>query len=339
MCAVVFYGVKESFRVEKVRTPSIKDKRDILIEVKLAGLCGTDPAILEGRHPATPPVILGHEYVGEVLDVGEEIRNANVGDHVVIDPNIKCGICRWCRRGRENLCENMTTLGIYIDGGFAKYNVAPQTAVYRIPDDMRWKDAVLIEPVSCALNGVSRANIKLGDVVAIIGAGPMGLIWTQLAKQRGASLIIVSDLVDRRSETAKRMGADIVVNPKEEDFVELVKEVTDGRMADVCVEVVGNPVTVEQAMAATGYGGRTVIFGTTGKGLKVPIEPYDTMRYEKQVIGSFIACHTFPSAIDTMYKKIVNSDLMITHEYSIEKFQEAIDAHRSGEAIKIVIHP
>ena len=339
MLAVVFYGVKEGFRIEKVKNPSIREDHDVLIEVKLAGLCGTDPAILEGRHPAAPPVILGHEYTGEVLNIGDKVKNVSVGDHVVIDPNIKCGKCYWCRRGKENLCENMTTLGIYIDGGFAKYNVAPESAVYKIPDDMRWRDAVLVEPVSCAINGVSRANIKVGDTVAIIGAGPMGLIWTQLVKQRGAGLIIVSDLVEKRLEMARKLGADILVNPKKDDFIETVKEATNGRMADVCVEVVGNPATVEQAIKATGYGGRTVIFGTTKKGLKVPIEPYDIMRHEKEIIGSFIANYTISPAIAAMHKGIINSNLLITHEYRLEQFQEAINAHRSGEALKIVLKP
>jgi len=339
MLAVVFHGVEKGYRIEKVKTPSIRDDHDVLIEVKLAGLCGTDLAILEGRHPATPPVILGHEYTGEVVDVGEDVKNVSVGDHVVIDPNIKCCICHWCRTGKENLCENMKTLGIYIDGGFTSFNVAPESAVYKIPKDMRWRDAVLVEPVSCAINGVNRANIKVGDVVAIIGAGPMGLIWTQLVKQRGAGLVIVCDLVEKRLEIAEKLGADIIVNAKKEDFIEIVRQVTDGKMANVCVEVVGNPITVKQAIVATGHGGRTVIFGTTRKGLKVSIEPYEIMRYQKEILGSFIANYTISPAIAAMHKKIINSDVMITHEYPIEQFQEAVNAHRSGEALKIVLRP
>jgi len=339
MLAVVFYGVKEGFKIEKVKAPSIRDEHEILIEVKLAGLCGTDPAILEGRHPAAPPVILGHEYTGEVLDIGKRVESVSVGDHVVIDPNIKCGKCYWCRRGKENLCENMTTLGIYMDGGFARFNISPESAVYKIPNDMRWRDAVLVEPVSCAINGLSKAKIKVGDVVAIVGAGPMGLIWTQLVRHRGAGLIIVSDPVEKRLETAKSLGADIVMNPAEENFVDVVKDLTNGRMADVCVEVVGNTATVEQAIAATGHGGKTVIFGTTKRGLRVPVEPYDIMRYEKEIVGSFIANYTISPAIAAMRKKIINSDALITHEFPIERFQEAVDVHRSGEALKIVLNP
>jgi len=339
MLAVVFHGVKEGFRIEKAKAPSVRDSHEVLIEVKLAGLCGTDPAILDGRHPAAPPVILGHEYTGEVLDFGKEVRNLSIGDHVVIDPNIKCGKCHWCRRGKENLCENMTTLGVYIDGGFAEFNVPLESAVHKIPSDMRWKDAVLVEPVSCAINGVDRANMKVGDVVAIIGAGPMGLIWTQMVRHRGAGLVIVSDPVDKRLETAKKLGADIAIDPRKEDFIQVVRDVTDGRMADICVEVVGSTVTVEQAIAAVGHGGRSVIFGTTKRGLKVPVEPYEIMRYEKEIVGSFIANYTFSSAVATMYKRMIDSDEIITHEYHLKQFQEAIDAHKSGNALKIVLHP
>ena len=339
MTAVVFHGVREGAKIERVSVPSVKKADDVLIEVKAAGLCGTDPAILEGRHPASPPVILGHEYTGEVMEIGGRVKGVEIEDRVVIDPNIKCSKCYRCRTGKENLCENMTTLGIYINGGFARYNVAPESAVYKIPEDMRWRDAVFVEPVSCAVNGVSRAGIKAGDVVGIIGAGPMGLIWTQLIKHRGASCIIVSDLVEKRLNVAKRLGADITVNAKREDFVEVVKEVTDGKLANVCIEVVGHPATVKQALDSVGYGGRTVMFGTAKRGLEVPIEPYDIMRYEKEIVGSYIANYTMIPAINAMHNKIVDSDVMITHEYRVEQFHEAVDTHKSGDAIKIVLYP
>ncbi len=339
MTAVVFHGVDKGAKVEKVATPSVRKADDVLIEVKAAGLCGTDPAILEGRHPASPPVILGHEYTGTVVEVGGAVRNVEVGDRVVIDPNIKCGKCYRCRTGKENLCENMTTLGIYLNGGFAKYNVAPESAVYRVPGDMRWKDAVLVEPVSCVLNGLARARVKVGDVVCILGAGPMGLLWTQLVKRRGAGCVIVSDLAEKRLKIAKRLGADITVNTKEEGLIKVVKEATDGKLANVCVEAVGHPDTVKQALNSIGYGGRAVLFGTTKKGAEVSIEPYDIMRYEKEIVGSYIANYTIVPAIEAMHNRIVDSDVMITHEYRIEQFHDAVDAHRSGEAIKIVLYP
>lgn len=339
MLAAVFYGVEEGVRVEERPAPTIEKPDDVLIEVKACGICGTDPAILEGRHPASPPVILGHEYAGVVLEVGDGVRGVKPGDHVVIDPNIKCGKCYYCRNGKQNLCENMTTLGIFIDGGFARYNVAPESAVYKIPEDMAWEDAALVEPVSCVVNGVTRAGIRAGKIVAIIGAGPIGLIWTALARRAGASKVIVSEVRERRIKAAERIGADVVINPKEVDPVEKVKGLTDGRGVDVAVEVVGHPTTAQQAIRMLAYGGRAVLFGTCPPETRIPITPYDIMRHEKEIVGSFIANFTFLPAIRAMYEKMVPSDILITHRFGVKDFNKAIETHLSGEGIKILILP
>jgi 2-desacetyl-2-hydroxyethyl bacteriochlorophyllide A dehydrogenase len=338
MIAAVFYGIKEGIKVEEVLVPEIKKPEDILIEVKACGLCGTDPAILEGRHPASPPVILGHEYTGIVVDVGDTVKTVKPGDHVVIDPNIKCGKCYYCRSGKQNLCENMTTLGIYIDGGFAEYNVAPESAVYKIPDDMEWKDAALVEPVSCVINGVTRARIRTGDHVVIIGAGPIGLIWIALAKKKGAR-VVVSEVVERRREAALKVGADIVINPRERDIVQAVRELTGGRGADIAVEAVGLPVTVRQTIEMLAYGGRAVIFGTCAKEVQIPISPYDIMRHEKEIIGSFIANFTFEAAINAMYTRLVPSEVLFTHELKVSEIHKALEIHKRGESIKILLKP
>lgn len=339
MKAVVFHGVEHGFRIEDKPTPRLKNVDDVLLEVKLAGLCGTDAAILEGRHPATEGIILGHEYVGQIIKVGRAVRNVKVGDKVVVDPNIKCGYCYYCRTGHQNFCENITTLGIFRDGGITRYNVAPASAVYKLPDDMRWKDAVLVEPVSCVVNGIARASAKHGDTIVIIGAGSMGLIWVQMVKANGAGCIIVSDLIDKRLKFAKKLGATLTVNPKEENLVERVKEVTDGRLADIAVEVVGSPVTVAQALDCIGHGGTSLLFGTVKPGVDVPIKPYEVMRYEKKIIGSYIANCTVTSAISVMYNRLIDSDFMLTHEFKVEEFDKALAAYHSGDAIKVVLRP
>ena len=339
MIAAVFHGVKEGVKVEEVPVPRVTKPDDVLLEVKAGGLCGTDPAILEGRHPASVPVILGHEYAGVVIDVGEAVKGVKPGDHVVIDPNIKCGKCYYCRNGKQNLCENMTTLGIFIDGGFTKYNVAPESAVYRIPEDMDWKDAALVEPVSCVVNGVRRARIKPGDNVVIIGAGPIGLIWTALAKRAGAGRVIVSETMQKRQKAAEKLGADIVIDPTLEDPIARVKELTNGRGANVAVEVVGRIVTAQQAVEMLAYGGRAVLFGTCPKDARVPINPYDIMRHEKEIVGSFIANFTFAPAIQIMYSKLVPSDVLFTHEFKVEGIHKAFQTHKAGESIKVLITP
>lgn len=338
MIAAVFHGVREGIRVEERPSPEIQTPEDVLIEVRACGLCGTDPAILEGRHPSSEPVILGHEYGGVVVQVGRAVGAVKPGDHVVVDPNIKCGQCRFCRSGKQNLCENMTTLGIFLDGGFAKYNIAPQSAVYKVPDDMNWRDAALVEPVSCVMNGVRRSGIGIGNRVAIIGAGPIGLIWVALAKRAGAAKVIVCETVAARQEAARELGADMVLDPRSTDIVKEVKVATDGG-ADVAVEVVGSTQTVQQAVEMLGFGGRAVVFGTCSKEAQAKIEPYDLMRHEKEIVGSFIANYTFRPAIEAMYKRQVSSDVLITHHFTVQEIHKAIEVHRAGKSVKVLITP
>ena len=338
MTAAVFRGVTEGLKVEERAVPVAKNADDVLIEVKACGLCGTDPAILEGRHPSSPPVILGHEYGGVVLEVGKAVHSVRPGDHVVVDPNVKCGQCRFCRSGKQNLCENMTTLGIFLDGGFAQYNIAPQSAVYRVPKDMDWRDAALVEPVSCVINGIRRSGIGLGKSVAVIGAGPIGLIWIALARNAGAAKIIVGETMPARQEAAKKLGADIILDPRKTDIVKTVKQETENGV-DVAVEVVGNPSTVQQAIQMLNFGGRAVLFGTCPEKADVRIDPYDLMRHEKEIVGSFIANYTFGPAIETMYKKQVRSDILFTHEFKVSEIHKAIDVHKAGQSIKVLITP
>jgi len=338
MIAAVFHGLKDGLKLEDRPAPEVKRPEEVLIEVKACGLCGTDPAILEGRHPSSPPVILGHEYGGVVADAGKDVSLVRPGDHVVVDPNIKCGQCRFCRSAKQNLCANMRTLGIHLDGGFAQYNVSPQSAVHKVPEDMNWRDVALVEPVSCVINGVRRSGIGLGDSVAIVGAGPIGLIWAALSKQAGAAKVIVSETVPARQEAARKVGADRVIDPTRIDVVQAVKAETDGGV-DVAVEVIGKPLTVQQALQMIGFGGKAVLFGTCPEEAQVSLKPYDLVRREKQVLGSFAANFTFTPAIDAMYTKQVRSDILFTHHFKVNEIHKAIEVHRAGESIKVLITP
>lgn len=338
MIAAVFHGIKDGLKLEERPVPEVTRSEDVLIEVKASGLCGTDPAILEGRHPSSPPVILGHEYGGIVVDVGKDVSLVKPGDHAVVDPNIKCGRCRFCRNAKQNLCSNMKTLGIHLDGGFARYNVAPQSAIYKVPEDMDWRDVALVEPVSCVINGLRRSGIGFGDSVAVIGAGPIGLIWAALSKQAGAAKVIVSEIVPARQEAARRLGADRVIDPTRSDIVEAVKAETDGGV-DVAVEVVGKPLTVQQALQMIGLGGKAVLFGTCPEETQVSFRPYELVRHEKQVLGSFAANFTFTPAIEAMYRKQVRSEILFTHQFKVQQIDKAIEVHRAGNSIKVLITP
>lgn len=153
MLGARFEGIESGVKVVEVDAPVALARNDVIIRMRACGMCGTDLAVLEGRHPAKPPVILGHECAGEVFEVGKDVKSVAVGDHVVVDPNLRCGVCRYCRSDRPNLCENLVSIGEDIDGGFANYMRAPEGFVFKVPKQMNWKTAAMTEPFSCVVNG------------------------------------------------------------------------------------------------------------------------------------------------------------------------------------------
>ncbi|MHC1783980.1 MAG: alcohol dehydrogenase catalytic domain-containing protein [Anaerolineaceae bacterium] len=185
------------------------------LKVAMCGVCGTDMRIWRGLEPAAHQISLGHEFAGEITKLGDKVTNYSVGDRVVVDPNIYCHACEFCMNGEVNLCENLKALGVDIDGGFAQYCNVPVTQIQKIPDGLSFEEAAFVEPLACALNGIDRAEIKPGQSVMIIGAGPIGLIMVLLAKLRGASQVMLSEKVEWRRSQGKKFGADIVYNPSD----------------------------------------------------------------------------------------------------------------------------
>jgi threonine dehydrogenase-like Zn-dependent dehydrogenase len=286
-------------------------------------------------HPATPGAILGHEYIGRVLEVGQAVTNVEVGDRVVVAPNLTCGLCRYCRLGMSNMCESFTTLGIYLDGGFAEYNVAPSKALYKISPDLPLEEAVFTELLSCVVGGTEKVRIQPGETAVILGAGPVGLMFTLIFKAAGAGKVIVSEISPFRLDFAKRVGADVVVNPREQDLKEIVLAET-GIGADVVVDAVGSLFT--QAMEVVRKGGKIVLFGMDQRALP-KVSQYDITRNELLVIGTFIGVNTFPPAIKMLESGAIKPSVLLTHRLPLNKIEEGIKVARSGEAIKVMILP
>jgi len=259
MLAAVFEG-KGKLNLKEVPTPEIKKPDEVLLEVKMASICGTDMRILEvpPGHPATEGVILSHEYTGKVLEVGEAVTQFKKGDRVVVDPNITCGNCSYCKMGIPNMCENMTTLGIFIDGGFARYNIAPAKVLHKISPDLLPELAVFTEPLSCVVSATQRLKVHPGEVVVVLGAGPIGLLFIQMFKASGAGKIIVSEISEYRAKFAYESGASRVVNPLKDNLERIVKEETLVG-ADAVVDAVGT--LFRSAMAIARRGGRILLFG------------------------------------------------------------------------------
>lgn len=262
MMAAVLYG-KEQLRVEPVAVPKI-GKGDILVRVKAALTCGTDVKVfLRGYHARmiVPPAVLGHELAGDIVEVGEGVTRFRARQRIVAANSAPCHQCYYCLRGVENLCENL----LFNNGAYAEYIRIPARIVdkntYEIPDHVGYQDAALAEPLACVLRGVEETGIKAGDSVAVIGLGPIGLMFVRMAKVRGARVIALGRR-QAQLERAARIGADEVILAGEAvNPVKVVKTLTGGRGADVAIEAVGTPATWEMAIQFVRRGGTVNFFG------------------------------------------------------------------------------
>lgn len=336
MLAAVFEG-KGKLNLKQVPIPEIKKVDEVLLQVEAACICGTDVRILEvpPEHPATEGVILSHEYTGKVLEVGGAVTQFKKGDRVVVDPNITCGNCSYCKRGMPNMCENMTTLGIFINGGFARYNVARAKALHKISPGLLPELAVFTEPLSCVVSATQRLKVHPGEVVVVLGAGPIGLLFVQMFKASGAGKIIVSEISEYRAKFAYQSGASRVVNPLKDNLERIVKEETLVG-ADAVVDAVGT--LFRSAMAIVRRGGSILLFGQNYQA-RTEVAQNDITRNELTLMGSFIARFTFPAAIKIIESKVLNLEKLITDKLPLEDIHKGIEAMRKGEAIKVIIRP
>ena len=315
---------------------------DLLLRVRAATICGTDIRILRGRKTAgiRYPSIIGHEFAGEVIRGTPAFPE---GTRVGVCPSIPCGHCAQCLRGRENLCPEQQAMGYHIDGAFAEMVRVPARAVasghvHRLPDTMGFDEAALAEPLACVLNGQNRVGLSQGDFVAVLGAGPIGLLHVQLARLRGAARIIVSEPSAQRRAAALAFGADAVIDPTSEDLRARVRAETDGLGADVVICAIGIPALARQAIGLAGLGGRISLFAGFSKGeqaeLDVNLIHYDELR----VTGAFgLSRLDFATALRILADRQIDARAMITHRYSLSDLDEAFVQAERGGAIKVAI--
>jgi 2-desacetyl-2-hydroxyethyl bacteriochlorophyllide A dehydrogenase len=311
---------------------------DILVRVRACGLCGTDVHILDGQYPATSGIALGHEYAGEVVETGAEVNGLRPGDAVSVDPNIACGACPACRRGDVHLCENLQALGVTRDGGFAEWCRLPASQAHLVPQSLPLEQWALVEPLSCCLHGLDLAGIQSGDRVAILGAGPIGLLMVQLARGAGAALVLVADPVPAKRELALRLGADEAVDPTTRDLTELLRQRAPGG-ADVVLECVGVTAAARQALELPRRGGTVVWFGVSPPGDTIPIEPYAVYRQELTIRAAFVNPHTFSRAVALLAQGRVQGVPLISHRFDLAGVAEAIATVKAGRAIKALVLP
>jgi len=347
MLAAVFHKGKDQntgeIRLEDVAIPEKKTRDRVLIEVKACGICGTDLKITEGAHPANDNIILGHEFSGIVKEVGNEVSDIKIGDKVTIDPNEKCGVCKFCRRGLSNLCEYLatgTTFGIFQDGGFAKYCSVPRSAVYKLPEKMNIESAALVEPLSCAVHCHNVADVKESDNVVIIGAGPMGLIIESVIRTHPIKRLICIEIDEWRNKKAKELGADYTINPTEVDVKKEIEKLTNGNRADVIIDAVGISNTFEMAQKIWAPGARLVCFGQDSRAV-AKIKPNDIVRYQRKIFGSYIGtANDFLDAIELIENNVVDVSKLTSHKIPLsELLTKGFKLMRERKCIKIITIP
>jgi L-iditol 2-dehydrogenase len=335
MRAAVFYGIGD-LRIEERPMPGVGTNQ-VLVKVAACGICGTDRHIFHGEFDTVPPVVIGHEYAGVVVDVGSGVTGLRVGDHIALDPNMSCGICRPCRRGQVHLCENLTAVGVNFDGGFAEYSLVPHSQCYLLPPQTSLLEGALTEPLACCLRGIEQAHICPGDSVVVIGGGAIGQILAQLARMNGAGRLVLSDPIPARRTMALQLGyVDAVVDPMHEDPL-----LADGALpggADIVLEAVGSVATTQQAIAWAAAGATIVWFGVTPPGQMASVEPNLIFRRELTIRGARINPFTHSRAVAMLGSGRLKLQPLITRQISLEELPAALQMP-PGQDTKTVVVP
>jgi threonine dehydrogenase-like Zn-dependent dehydrogenase len=333
MRAAVYEG--EGRLVVKDVPDPVPGPDEVLIEVEACGVCGSDVQIINvpPGHPSTPPVIIGHEFVGWIRGVGSAVHDVALGTRVVCDPDPKCGACDSCRAGRPANCTNIVALGVHRDGALAKYVCAPANSVYPIAENVPAELAALVEPLACVANGTNRAAIRPGESAVVFGAGAIGCLFIAVLRASGAARIIAIEPSTLRAPVAKAVGADVVLTP-DEWAAQRTDLLPNG--ADVVVDAVGS--VLPQAIEAAGMGARVVIFGMNGNA-RPPVHQVEIVEKGLSILGSYISNFTFPAAIRLVESGQLDLAPMITAVIGIDDTEAGIARLRSGEAVKIVIKP
>ncbi|MDD2533296.1 MAG: alcohol dehydrogenase catalytic domain-containing protein [Eubacteriales bacterium] len=330
--------------------PQIKNPDDVKIKVLGVGICGTDLHVLMNppMHPAKPDIIFGHEYAGEVAEVGSAVNWLKPGDKVIIDPHPPCGHCEHCRSDRPDMCttlysqqgtpyfEHGLVRGLFQDGALTSYTCVPSYSVFKIEKDTPFELAALAEPLSCVGYAIEKLHIQAGDTVCILGAGPMGLLFTAMAKANGASKVIVSEPHEYRRGKALKCGATRVVDPKTENLKQICLDETNGLGVDHCIEAVGQLLMTAIDVVRT--SGKVIMFGhdeTAAPSIKLA----EIVRKEVTIFGGFLGKYYFEKTGRIIESGILPLEEIVTHKFPLSQYEDGLELLRAGKAIKVVIYP
>jgi L-iditol 2-dehydrogenase len=340
--AFVLHNVND-LRMDWVEMPTLKPDQ-ALVKVKAVGICGSDIHYYRngriGPFILRKPMILGHECAGEVVEVGPEVTNLKVGDRVVIEPGVPCRKCWYCRNGRYNKCAKVTFMATPPDdGSLVEYIAHPSDYLFKMPDSMSFQDGALVEPLSVGLHAVRRSGLYPAASVAILGAGPIGLVTLEMVKAVGAGPVIMADVISSRLSLAKKMGATHVINAREENVVEKIRELTDKEGVHFVFETAGASETVRQTVEVAREGGIAVLIGLTPD-LEIPMPMIDFIAKEVNLVCVFRYCNVFEEAVTLMAHNRVNVKPIMTNQFPFDRTVEAFEVaeKEKDKSVKVVVN-
>lgn len=333
MKALVFKG-PHNVAMEDRDMPRIGPD-EVLIQTKYASICGTDLKIMEGKFPAQKGLILGHEGSGIIEKIGKNVMHLEEGDPVIFEPYLICRRCIVCRSGRYNVCIDRRHLGIEADGVFSEYFKIPSYAVHPIPEGLPLEEAALAEPTSVAYHAVTRLRPLPSDSVAVLGAGPIGLMALQSVRAFGSQKVIVSDVIEQRLQVAKNLGASRTVNSREENLFDVVMEETDGNYVDKVLEAVGIPETIQQSVEIVRTAGRIGLVGISEE--PVSFNFLRLVRKEIDIVTSDASCMSYEKEPLLMAMGILRVKDLISQVYNFEDILDAFERAKEKKDIKILI--
>ena len=344
MKALVF---KEPGKIvfERIPVPSISERNQVLITVANCGVCGSDVKILEGKHAYKPNTVLGHEFNGTVAEVGSGVTSLKVGDRIALDNNPRCGLCDFCRSGFSSQCVELKnrTLGVYRNGGYAEFCVAPEDVCFKLPPEIDEVVGTQVETLGTVLNGMNTVQMQPWDSVLVLGCGPIGYLFTSLARNIAAQAA-VTEIDPFRFEIAKQLGVP-AFNPLESDIEHEIVELTNRKKADIVIDAVGNQL--ENALNYVTAGGKILAFGMDSS-FRATVTPNDITRRGIKILGTYIGQNTCLSAIKILRARKIDMSHFFTEVIPLE---EGVGAFSKlgldletlkplpKKAMKIVLHP
>lgn len=329
--------------LEQVPVPHVKDPDDVLLKIENVGICGSDVKIVEGKHHFRPNTILGHEFCGEVVEIGTHVHHLKLGDRVAVDNNIRCGQCEYCRRGLTSQCVDIKTsaLGVMRDGGYAEYCLVPEKQCFVLPDEIDNVLGTQVETLATVMNGMNTLQMMPYEYVMIIGFGPIGYLFAQFAKNIAAK-VVVTEIDPFRISVAKKCGL-TVWNPQEVDVVKNITEFTHGYKADIVIEATGNGL--ETALKSVTPGGKVLPFGMDSS-VTTTVVPNEITRWATKILGLYLGQNTMVPSIRVYQEKRLNMEPFFTRVIPLDDCLSAFDMlglniktmeHHNKSAMKIVM--